>query len=69
MPFSLEDRLVVAVASSALFDLGASDRIFREEGEEAYRNHQREHENDVLPTGVAFPLIRRLLALNGSAPA
>lgn len=69
MAFSLEDRLVVAVASSALFDLEASDRIFREQGEEAYRRHQREHENDVLPTGVAFPLIRRLLALNGVTAA
>ena len=69
MPFSLADRLVVAVASSALFDLEASDRIFREQGEDAYRKHQREHENDILPTGVAFPLIRRLLALNGASPS
>lgn len=66
MPISLNDRLVVAVASSALFDLAASDRVFREEGEEAYRRHQREHEDDVLAPGVAFPLVRRLLALNGT---
>lgn len=65
MPVSLHDRLVVAVASSALFDLAASDRVFREEGEEAYRRYQREHENQVLTPGVAFPLVRRLLALNG----
>jgi 5'-nucleotidase len=69
MAVSLADRLVVAIASSALFDLDAADRIFREQGEEAYRKHQREHENDVLPTGVAFPLIRRLLALNGESAA
>jgi 5'-nucleotidase len=67
MPVSLNDRLVVAVASSALFDLAASDRVFREEGEEAYRRYQREHEDDVLAPGVAFPLVRRLLALNGAA--
>jgi len=30
MPVSLNDRLVVAVASSALFDLSESDRVFRE---------------------------------------
>ncbi len=69
MPVSLNDRLVVAVASSALFDLAASDRVFREEGEEAYRRYQREHEDDVLAPGVAFPLVRRLLALNGAGAA
>lgn len=58
MPVSLTDRLVVAVASSALFDLEASDRVFRERGEEAYRGYQRQHENEVLEPGVAFPLIR-----------
>ena len=66
MALSFHDRLVVAVASSALFDLDASDRVFREQGEEAYRAHQRENENDILTPGVAFPLIRRLLALNGT---
>ncbi len=66
MPTTLDNRLVVAVASSALFDLADSDRVFREEGEEPYRLHQREHENDPLAPGVAFPLIRRLLALNGA---
>lgn len=69
MPVTLNDRLVVAVASSALFDLADSDRVFREQGEEPYRQYQREHENDVLGAGVAFPLIRRLLALNGTSPA
>ena len=41
-------------------------RVFRAEGEEAYRAHQREHENEVLAPGVAFPLVRRLLDLNGA---
>lgn len=67
MPVSLDDRLVVAVASSALFDLEDSDRVFRHQGVEAYREYQRKHEHDVLSPGVAFPLIRRLLALNGTA--
>jgi 5'-nucleotidase len=67
MPYSLDDKMVVAVASSALFDLGESDRVYREQGTEKYREFQRAHENDVLSPGVAFPLIKRLLALNGSA--
>ena len=54
----------MGVASSALFDLEASDAVFREEGEERYRAYQREHLDDALEPGVAFPFIRRLLDLN-----
>ena len=64
MPYSLEEKLVIAIASSALFDLSESDRVFREQGEEAYRQHQRDHENDVLEPGVAFQFVRRLLVIN-----
>lgn len=64
MPYDLGPKLVVAIASSALFDLRESDRIFRENGEAAYRQHQRDNEHVVLQQGVAFPFIRRLLALN-----
>jgi len=67
MPFSLEGKLVVAVASSALFDLTESDKVFREQGEDAYREFQREREHEILPPGVAFPFLRRLLSLNGAA--
>lgn len=64
MPQSLDGKLVVAVASSALFDLSESDAIFRERGVEAYRAHQRQREAVTLAPGVAFPLVRRLLRLN-----
>ena len=60
----LERALVIGVASSALFDLEESDAVFREQGEERYREYQREHLDDVLEPGVAFPFIRRLLDLN-----
>ena len=60
----LNRALVVGVASSALFDLAESDAVFREKGEERYREYQREHIDDVLEPGVAFPFIRRLLDLN-----
>jgi 5'-nucleotidase len=66
MSYPIDDKLVIATASSALFDLSESDRIFRERGLEEYRQYQRENENVVLRPGVAFPLIKRLLALNGS---
>jgi 5'-nucleotidase len=65
MAYSLEDKLVLAIASSALFDLAESDRVYRERGTEDYRSYQREHEKEALKPGVAFSLIRRLLSLNG----
>ncbi len=68
MPFAIESKLVIAVASSALFDLTEADRVFRTGGIDAYRRHQHEHEGDILKPGCAFPFIRRLLTLNGAAP-
>lgn len=68
MAYELENKLVVAVASSALFDLTESDRVFRKEGEAAYRAYQREKENCLLAEGVAFPLVKRLLSLNNDNP-
>lgn len=64
VPYFMEGKLVIAVASSALFDLRESDTVFREQKMEAYRSFQKEHEHETLSPGVAFPLIRRILALN-----
>lgn len=63
MPQSLDDKLVIAISSRALFDLEESNRVFEEEGLERYSEYQIEHEDAPLLPGVAFPLIRRLLAL------
>lgn len=68
MGYDLGDHLVVGIASSALFDLADSDRVFREEGEEAYRRFQEEHRDRPLRPGVAFPFARRLLSLNDVSP-
>ena len=40
--------LVVAISSGALFDLGDSYRLCEAEGVAAYRQHQIEHEEEVL---------------------
>ncbi|MCD1259357.1 5'-nucleotidase [Paenibacillus athensensis] len=64
MAFQIEEKFVIAVASSALFDLEASDKVFREKGEEEYRKYQHEHEHVVLEPGVAFPCIKRLLQIS-----
>lgn len=66
--FPIERRLVVAVASSALFDLDDSDSVFREHGQDAYRAHQWERRDQPLPAGVALPFVRRFLSLNDAFP-
>lgn len=63
MPVSLSDKLVVGVSSRALFDLEEENIIFDEQGVEAYSKYQKEHENDVLKPGIAFPLVKALLNL------
>ena len=58
------DRLVVATSSSALFDLRESDRVYREEGVEAYAEYQIAREDEPLAPGDAFHLVQKLLAIN-----
>ena len=60
--------LTVAVTSRALFDLEEGHALFEQAGVDAYAAHQREHEDDVLAPGVAFPVVRKLLALNQGTP-
>ncbi|MBA1205117.1 5'-nucleotidase [Pseudomonas capeferrum] len=64
MPYELDNRLVIGVASSAVFDLNESDAVFRREGEAQYRKYQEQHLDVPLGKGMAFPFIKRLLALN-----
>lgn len=68
MSYPIEDKLVIAVASSALFDLSESDRVFRTRGEAAYRSYQEEHLEQPLKPGVAFPFVRRFLGINRNFP-
>jgi 5'-nucleotidase len=63
------DKLVVAITARALFDLEKGHALFEDQGLEAYAQHQRTHEDDILEPGIAFPLVRKLLALNQGAPA
>lgn len=64
MPYELKDRLVVGVASSAMFDLTESDKVFRTDGEEKYRKYQEDNKSVPLAPGMAFSFIKRLLSLN-----
>lgn len=64
MAYSIERKLVVAVSSSALFDLSESDAVFRKEGPKAYKKFQVDNLDKTLEKGVAFPFIRRFLNIN-----
>lgn len=68
MPDEAIPPLIVAISSRALFDLEDSHALFESDGIDAYADHQRTHEDDVLEPGIAFPLVRKLLALNDGAP-
>ena len=56
--------LTVAISSRALFDLSASDAVYREDGLEAYRRYQIEHENEPLQPGEGFQFVKKLLGIN-----
>ena len=66
---SPDERLVIAISSRALFDLDESHAIFEKEGIEAYCRYQIDHEDTPLKPGVAFNLVKKLLALNEHDPA
>jgi len=68
MPFPIEEKLVIGVASSALFELSDSHQVYLDEGPEAYRSHQARQRDVILARGVAFPFIRRFLSLNRCFP-
>jgi len=64
MPYPIENKLVIGIASSALFDLTESHQVYLEGGAEEYRKYQEQHIHAILGKGVAFPFIRRFLNIN-----
>ena len=68
MPTIFDGKLVVAISSRALFDLDESHEIYERDGVDAYTKHQIAHEDQPLDPGVAFSLVKKLLALNHDCP-
>ncbi len=60
-------QLVVAITARALFHLEDGHQLFEQQGIDAYALYQRERENELLEPGIAFPLVKKLLALNEGA--
>jgi 5'-nucleotidase len=67
MPYSVEGKLVVAISSRALFDFEDENRIFERDGEAAYIALQFARLDAPAREGVAFPLVKKLLAFNTPA--
>ena len=64
MAYNLKDKLVIAVSSRALFDLEIENKIFEEQGLEAYYKYQLENEDMPLNKGTGFRLVENLLKIN-----
>ena len=61
---SLEDKLVVAISSRALFDFEEENRVFESGDPDGYMKLQLQRLDEPARPGIAFSLIRKLLAFN-----
>lgn len=64
MPVSLQDQLVVAISSRALFDFEEENRLFEDSDPATYLRLQRERLDVPAAPGVAMSLVKKLLAFN-----
>ncbi len=64
MAYDLTKPMVIGISTRALFDLEKENQIFEEQGVEAYEAYQVSHEDEILPKGPAFELVKAFLGLN-----
>src|SRR3990167_9592231 len=64
MAVTMDDKLVVAISSRALFDFEEESRLFDQGNAQAYMQLQLERLDVPAPPGVAFSLVKKLLAFN-----
>ena len=64
MATNLDGQLVVAISSRALFDLEEENRVFEQTDDRAYMKLQLDRLEQTAKPGVAFSLIKKLLAFN-----
>lgn len=65
---TLDQKLVVAISSRALFNLDESHYVFENDGKEAFCRYQIEHEDEILDPGFGYSLVKKLLAINETFP-
>jgi 5'-nucleotidase len=64
MAMNLDGRLVVAISSRALFDFEEENQVFEQGDDRAYMQLQRSRLDIPAKPGVAFSLVKKLLAFN-----
>lgn len=64
MPVTLDGKLVVAISSRALFDFEEENRFFEQGDDKSYMRLQLDRLEKPANPGVAFSLVRKLLAFN-----
>ncbi len=64
MPVTLDDKLVVAISSRALFNLEEENRLFEAGDPEAYMRLQFERLDQPAQPGIAYSLVQKLLRFN-----
>ncbi|MDW5444140.1 5'-nucleotidase [Polaromonas sp. SM01] len=64
MAANLDGQLVVAISSRALFDLEEENRVFEQADDRAYMKLQLDRLEHPAKPGVAFSLVKKLLAFN-----
>ena len=64
MSLTLDGKLVVAISSRALFDFEEENHVFEQGDDRAYMQLQRERLDIPAKPGVAFSLVKKLLAFN-----
>ncbi|MBU3651167.1 MAG: 5'-nucleotidase [Limnohabitans sp.] len=67
MGVTLDGKLVVAISSRALFDFEEENQIFENNDDRAYMRLQLDRLEIPAPPGVAFSLVKKLLAFNTEA--
>ena len=67
MSVSLDGKLVVAISSRALFDFEEENKVFEQSDDRAYMALQLERLDIPATPGVAFSLVKKLLAFNQDA--
>ncbi len=68
MPTTLQGQLVVAISSRALFDFEEENRVFEDGDDRAYMQLQLQRVEQPARPGVAFSLVKKLLAFNAERP-
>ncbi|WP_066404524.1 5'-nucleotidase [Aliarcobacter cryaerophilus] len=64
MSYTLNDKLVIAISSRALFDLEEENQIFEKDGLDAYYKYQLENEDKSLKKGTGYRLVENILKIN-----